>query len=428
MLAPVMTHARGRPHLLARRAAPGGRRPARPARPRRRARGRRGRGRAHLLRGHARRVAARAHGGARRPRHAGGPRRLPGRVARRPPRRRTRASASRRAAGSRSSSTRSSRSRPLRGARRRRTARSRSPASSPRRSTAAGRTSTRRTSASSTRPGTPASSRRASGLGSGDFLPGYDVHLNSMLGESDLLIGPLEPGKRMESMMAPTVALDDDGLVLAAGAAGGTRLRPALAQVLSGILDEGLAPAGGGRPAAAPLDRARSSTSSPASRTARSRRSRDARLRRPPLGRAPPLLRRRQRRRGAGARRPTRGAAGSRSALALLAGPARPPRAASTSAAIWATRSSSLANARSSRSRSQSSSRRRRPVEVALEVEQERLDPALAAAVVRVDADRGGHAVPERLAGVDPVGGHEQCGSGERLAVGKPSVPPRWSP
>ncbi len=80
------------------------------------------------------------------------------------------------------------------------------------------------------------------GLGSGDFLPGYDVHLNSMLGESDLLVGPLDPGKRMASMMSPTVALDGDGLVLGAGAAGGTRLRPALAQVLSGILDEGLAP------------------------------------------------------------------------------------------------------------------------------------------------------------------------------------------
>jgi gamma-glutamyltranspeptidase/glutathione hydrolase len=78
------------------------------------------------------------------------------------------------------------------------------------------------------------------GLGSGDFIPGYDVHLNSMLGEADLLIGPLQPGLRMESMMAPTLALNEDGLVLAAGAAGGTRLRPALVQVLSSILDEGL--------------------------------------------------------------------------------------------------------------------------------------------------------------------------------------------
>jgi gamma-glutamyltranspeptidase/glutathione hydrolase len=80
------------------------------------------------------------------------------------------------------------------------------------------------------------------GLGSGDFLPGYDVHLNSMLGEADLLIGPLEPGLRMASMMSPTVAVDGGGLVLTAGAAGGTRLRPALAQVLSGILDEKLSP------------------------------------------------------------------------------------------------------------------------------------------------------------------------------------------
>jgi gamma-glutamyltranspeptidase/glutathione hydrolase len=81
------------------------------------------------------------------------------------------------------------------------------------------------------------------GLGSGDFLPGLDLHLNSMLGEVDLLRGRLEPGNRMQSMMAPTLAFDDDGLVLAAGAAGGTRLRTALLGVVAGILDEGLEPA-----------------------------------------------------------------------------------------------------------------------------------------------------------------------------------------
>jgi gamma-glutamyltranspeptidase/glutathione hydrolase len=80
------------------------------------------------------------------------------------------------------------------------------------------------------------------GLGSGDYLPGLDVHLNSMLGEADLLVNPLEPGQRMESMMSPTIVEDVDGPVLAAGAAGGTRLRPALVQVLAGILDEGLEP------------------------------------------------------------------------------------------------------------------------------------------------------------------------------------------
>jgi gamma-glutamyltranspeptidase/glutathione hydrolase len=78
------------------------------------------------------------------------------------------------------------------------------------------------------------------GLGSGDFLPGLDLHLNSMLGEADLLRGRLDPGGRMKSMMAPTFALDGEGLSLAAGAAGGTRLRTALLGVAAGILDEGL--------------------------------------------------------------------------------------------------------------------------------------------------------------------------------------------
>jgi gamma-glutamyltranspeptidase / glutathione hydrolase len=79
------------------------------------------------------------------------------------------------------------------------------------------------------------------GLGSGDWLPGLDLHLNSMLGEADLLIGgELVPGRRMPSMMAPTFAFDDGGLALAVGAAGGTRLRSALVQVVSGAIDEGL--------------------------------------------------------------------------------------------------------------------------------------------------------------------------------------------
>ena len=80
------------------------------------------------------------------------------------------------------------------------------------------------------------------GLGSGDFVPGFDLHLNSMLGETDLLRGALEPGDRMASMMAPTIALgaESGDVVIAAGAAGGTRLRSALVQVLAGVLDEGL--------------------------------------------------------------------------------------------------------------------------------------------------------------------------------------------
>jgi gamma-glutamyltranspeptidase / glutathione hydrolase len=80
------------------------------------------------------------------------------------------------------------------------------------------------------------------GLGSGDWLPSLDLHLNSMLGEADLLVGELTPGERMASMMTPTIGSDADGLALAIGAAGGTRLRSALVQVLTGLLDEGLSP------------------------------------------------------------------------------------------------------------------------------------------------------------------------------------------
>jgi gamma-glutamyltranspeptidase / glutathione hydrolase len=94
------------------------------------------------------------------------------------------------------------------------------------------------------------------GLGSGDFLPGLDLHLNSMLGERDLVRAPLEPGERMESMMSPLLARDDSGPVLAAGAAGGTRLRSALVQVVAGVLDEGLGPKDAvGRPRLHPAGR-----------------------------------------------------------------------------------------------------------------------------------------------------------------------------
>jgi gamma-glutamyltranspeptidase/glutathione hydrolase len=78
------------------------------------------------------------------------------------------------------------------------------------------------------------------GLGSGDFLPGLDLHLNSMLGETDLVRGPLIAGERMASMMAPTLAFGDDGLELALGAAGGTRLRTALVGVLGRTLHDGM--------------------------------------------------------------------------------------------------------------------------------------------------------------------------------------------
>jgi gamma-glutamyltranspeptidase / glutathione hydrolase len=80
------------------------------------------------------------------------------------------------------------------------------------------------------------------GLGSGDWLPGLDLHLNSMLGEADLVVGELAPGERMASMMSPTIGCDAEGLRIAIGAAGGTRLRSAMVQVLSGLLHDRLSP------------------------------------------------------------------------------------------------------------------------------------------------------------------------------------------
>ena len=78
------------------------------------------------------------------------------------------------------------------------------------------------------------------GVGAGVWLPGFDAQLNNLLGESDIAHGDPQPGDHLESRMAPTLVFDADGLELAIGSAGATRLRTALATVLAAILDEGL--------------------------------------------------------------------------------------------------------------------------------------------------------------------------------------------
>jgi gamma-glutamyltranspeptidase/glutathione hydrolase len=80
------------------------------------------------------------------------------------------------------------------------------------------------------------------GVGAGVWVPGFDLQLNNLLGESDIAFGEPQPGDRLQSRMAPTLAFDGEGLALAIGAAGATRLRTALATVLAGVLDEGLDP------------------------------------------------------------------------------------------------------------------------------------------------------------------------------------------
>ncbi len=74
------------------------------------------------------------------------------------------------------------------------------------------------------------------GLASGVWLGDYGLHLNSMMGEGELLRGTEQPGTRLGSMMSPLIAFRDDMPVLVAGAAGGSRIRSALLQVLVNVV------------------------------------------------------------------------------------------------------------------------------------------------------------------------------------------------
>jgi gamma-glutamyltranspeptidase/glutathione hydrolase len=83
----------------------------------------------------------------------------------------------------------------------------------------------------------------SNGSCSGVVVPGTGVHLNNMLGEQDL--NPLgyhrhEPGARVPSMMAPTVALRDGRPEVALGSAGSNRIRSAILQTLLAVVDHGL--------------------------------------------------------------------------------------------------------------------------------------------------------------------------------------------
>ena len=81
------------------------------------------------------------------------------------------------------------------------------------------------------------------GEGSGLVVPGTGVHVNNMMGEQDL--SPLgyfthPPGRRLPSMMAPTVVLSGGRPELVLGSAGSNRIRSALLQVIVNVLDRGM--------------------------------------------------------------------------------------------------------------------------------------------------------------------------------------------
>lgn len=81
------------------------------------------------------------------------------------------------------------------------------------------------------------------GEGSGVVVPSTGIHLNNVMGEADL--SPLgfftaPTGRRMPSMMAPTVVLGDSGVELVLGSAGSNRIRSAILQTIVGVVDHGL--------------------------------------------------------------------------------------------------------------------------------------------------------------------------------------------
>ncbi len=83
----------------------------------------------------------------------------------------------------------------------------------------------------------------SNGSCSGVIVPGTGVHLNNMLGEQDL--NPLgfhrhPAGRRMPSMMAPTIVLRDERPELVLGSAGSNRIRSAILQTIIRVVDDGL--------------------------------------------------------------------------------------------------------------------------------------------------------------------------------------------
>ncbi len=81
----------------------------------------------------------------------------------------------------------------------------------------------------------------SNGSCSGVIVPGTGVHLNNMLGEQDL--NPLgfhrhRPGRRLPSMMAPTIVLREGRPELVLGSAGSNRIRSAILQTIIRVIDD----------------------------------------------------------------------------------------------------------------------------------------------------------------------------------------------
>ncbi|TMK75819.1 MAG: gamma-glutamyltransferase [Actinobacteria bacterium] len=83
----------------------------------------------------------------------------------------------------------------------------------------------------------------SNGTGSGVIVPGTGIHVNNMLGEEDL--NPLgfhmtPAGRRVTSMMSPTVVLRNGQLEMGLGSGGSNRIRSAVLQTIIRVIADGM--------------------------------------------------------------------------------------------------------------------------------------------------------------------------------------------
>ena len=91
--------------------------------------------------------------------------------------------------------------------------------------------------------GNAAAATITNGEGNGHMVKGCGFMLNNMLGEEDLNPGGFhlwEPGTRLSTMMAPTIALSRDGALTALGSGGSNRIRTAILQVAVNLFDRNM--------------------------------------------------------------------------------------------------------------------------------------------------------------------------------------------
>jgi gamma-glutamyltranspeptidase/glutathione hydrolase len=91
--------------------------------------------------------------------------------------------------------------------------------------------------------GNSASMTTSNGEGSGYMAPGTGIMLNNMMGEDDLHpegFHACPPGQRVSSMMSPSLLLKNGEVELVFGSGGSKRIRTAMLQVLSNLLDFGM--------------------------------------------------------------------------------------------------------------------------------------------------------------------------------------------